>query len=185
MIVGAGHAGLAMSRCLTQRVDRPRRARARRGRQLLARRALARAAPADARTGSRGCPASTYDGDDPDGYQAVPEVADLINRYASIVDAPVHPNTTVCAIRVDRTTATRCSPTRARGRPTRSSWRAAPPIARPFRSWPPPCPAGSPRSARIDYRGPDAARRGRCPGRRGVGHRCATRRRDPARRAAR
>ena len=48
VVVGAGHAGLAMSRCLAGALDRPRGPRARRGRQLLADRALGLAPAADA-----------------------------------------------------------------------------------------------------------------------------------------
>ena len=48
VVIGAGHAGLAMSRCLAERGDRPRRARARRGRQLVADRALGLAPAAHA-----------------------------------------------------------------------------------------------------------------------------------------
>ena len=48
VIIGAGHAGLAMSRCLDRALDRPCGPRARRGRQLVADRALGFAPAADA-----------------------------------------------------------------------------------------------------------------------------------------
>ena len=51
IVIGAGQAGLAVSRCLTDARRRPRRARARPGRRALAHRALGLAPPAHARTG--------------------------------------------------------------------------------------------------------------------------------------
>ena len=48
VVIGAGHGGLAMSRCLVRPLDRPRGARAGRGRQLVADRAMGLAPPAHA-----------------------------------------------------------------------------------------------------------------------------------------
>jgi len=44
-------------------------------------------------------PGFGYDGDDPDGYRTMPEVIDFINRYASVISAPVETNTTVTSVR--------------------------------------------------------------------------------------
>ena len=47
-------------------------------------------------------PGLAYDGDDPDGYMAVPELVEFIERYAEHVDAPVRTNTTVTSVsRID------------------------------------------------------------------------------------
>ena len=43
-----------------------------------------------------------YEGDDPDGYQAVPELIEFLDRYARLISAPVRTQTTVIALsRVD------------------------------------------------------------------------------------
>jgi len=46
-----------------------------------------------------GLPGLPYDGPDPDGYMAGDEVADLIARYASHVEAPVRISTNVSSVR--------------------------------------------------------------------------------------
>jgi len=98
VIVGAGQAGLAMSRCLTERsVD-----------HVL----LERGEVADSwRTGrwdslrlltpnwqSR-LPGFRYEGDDPDGFMTMPEVIGYLGAYAEVVAAPVETNTTVTSLR--------------------------------------------------------------------------------------
>jgi putative flavoprotein involved in K+ transport len=99
VIVGAGHAGLAMSRCLADRsIDHV----------LLERGEIA----SSWRTGrwdslrlltpnwqSR-LPGHRYDGDDPDGYMTMPEVIAFLDRYAGTIAAPVHTNTTVTSVRI-------------------------------------------------------------------------------------
>src|SRR5438132_14121896 len=98
VIVGAGQAGLAMSRCLTeQSVDHV----------LLERGEVANSW----RTGrwdslrlltpnwqSR-LPGFRYQGDDPDGFMTMPEVIDYLGAYANAVDAPVETNTRVVSVR--------------------------------------------------------------------------------------
>jgi putative flavoprotein involved in K+ transport len=100
VIVGAGQAGLAMSRCLTERsIDHV----------LLERGAVANSW----RTGrwdslrlltpnwqSR-LPGFRYDGDEPEGFMTMPEVVTYLSRYAAAVDAPVETNTTVTSVRAD------------------------------------------------------------------------------------
>jgi putative flavoprotein involved in K+ transport len=98
VVVGAGHSGLAMSRCLadhsidhivfergevahswrTQRWDSLR---------LLTPNWMTR------------LPGYAYHGDDPDGYLAVQEVVTLIEGYAKDTAAPVRANTTVTSVR--------------------------------------------------------------------------------------
>jgi putative flavoprotein involved in K+ transport len=98
VIVGAGHAGLAMSRCLTDRsIDHV----------LLERGDVA----TSWRTGrwdslrlltpnwqSR-LPGHRYTGDDPDGFMTMPEVVAYLRGYAARIDAPVEVNTEVRALR--------------------------------------------------------------------------------------
>lgn len=98
VIVGAGQAGLAMSRCLTElSIDHV----------LLERGEVANSW----RTGrwdslrlltpnwqSR-LPGYRYRGDDPDGFMTMPEVVDYVNTYAQVIGAPVQPNTEVTSVR--------------------------------------------------------------------------------------
>lgn len=44
-------------------------------------------------------PGFGYEGDDPDGYRAMPEVIDFIDRYARVISAPVQTDTTVTSVR--------------------------------------------------------------------------------------
>jgi putative flavoprotein involved in K+ transport len=44
-------------------------------------------------------PGFGYDGDDPDGYRALPEVVDFIAAYAKAIAAPVRTRTTVTSVR--------------------------------------------------------------------------------------
>ena len=98
VVIGAGQAGLAMSRCLTERsIDHV----------LLERGEVANSW----RTGrwdslrlltpnwqSR-LPGFRYDGDDPDGFMTMPEVTAYLARYAHAVAAPVETSTTVTSVR--------------------------------------------------------------------------------------
>lgn len=98
VVIGAGHAGLAMSRCLADRgIDHA---------------VLERGEVASSwRTGrwdslrlltpswqSR-LPGYRYRGDDPDGFMTMPEVIDFINGYAGAIAAPVETNTTGTSVR--------------------------------------------------------------------------------------
>jgi putative flavoprotein involved in K+ transport len=98
IVVGAGHSGLAMSRCLADRsIDHV---------------VLERGEVADSWRTQRWdsmrlltpnwmtrLPGSAYRGDDPDGYLAASEVVQLIERYAKDTAAPVRANTTVTSVR--------------------------------------------------------------------------------------
>ena len=99
VIVGAGHAGLAMSRRLTERsidhvvLERGEVANSWRTERWPSLRLLT---PNWQTT----LPDYAYDGDDPDGFMAVAEVVDTIAQYAKHVDAPVQTNTAVASVRV-------------------------------------------------------------------------------------
>ena len=98
MIIGAGHAGLAMSRCLSDRsidhivLERGEVANSWRSERWDSLRLLT------PNWQSR-LPGLSYEGDDPDGYRTMPEVIDFIDHYASLIAAPVQTNTTVTSVR--------------------------------------------------------------------------------------
>jgi putative flavoprotein involved in K+ transport len=100
VIVGAGHAGLAMSRRLTERsidhvvLERGEVANSWRTERWPSLRLLTP-------NWQTRLPGLSYDGD-PDGYMHAGEVADFITTYAAKVDAPVRTNTAVTAVRGDR-----------------------------------------------------------------------------------
>jgi putative flavoprotein involved in K+ transport len=97
VVVGAGHCGLAMSRCLAERsvdhvvLDRGEVAHSWRTRwdslRLLTPNWMTR------------LPGFAYSGDDPDGYLGAPEVARLIEDYAAESAAPVVTGTRVTSVR--------------------------------------------------------------------------------------
>jgi putative flavoprotein involved in K+ transport len=98
VIVGAGHAGLAMSRRLTERsidhvvLERGEVANAWRTERWSSLRLLTP-------NWQTQLPSYAYEGDDPDGFMTAGQVADLIARYATTIDAPVQTRTTVRSLR--------------------------------------------------------------------------------------
>jgi putative flavoprotein involved in K+ transport len=97
IVIGAGHAGLAMSRCLAERsIDHV----------VLERGAVANSWRTERWDSLRlltpnwqsRLPGFGYDGDDPDGYRTMPEVVAFLDRYASHIAAPVETNTRVTAV---------------------------------------------------------------------------------------
>ena len=88
VIIGAGHAGLAMSRCLTDRsID-----------HVLLERGDVASSWSTGRWDSlrlltpnwqSRLPGHRYTGDDPDGYMTMPEVVGFLRGYAAAIDAPV------------------------------------------------------------------------------------------------
>src|SRR5438270_7436826 len=103
VVVGAGHCGLAMSRCLADRsidhvvFERGEVAESWRTRWWDSLRLLT------PNWMSRLPGGYSYAGDDPDGYLAAPQVADLIAEYANASGAPVQTRTTVTSVRQDGT----------------------------------------------------------------------------------
>jgi putative flavoprotein involved in K+ transport len=97
VVVGAGHAGLAASRFLTDRsidhlvLDRGDVANSWRRERWDSLRLLT------PNFQSR-LPGHCYDGPEPNGYMAVNEVIDFISRYASVTGAPVRTNTNVTSL---------------------------------------------------------------------------------------
>jgi len=98
VIIGAGHAGLAMSRRLTVRgvdhvvLERGEVANAWRTERWPSLRLLTP-------NWQLKLPSFAYDGADPDGFMPAGEVVDVIARYAAAVDAPVQTHTTVRSVR--------------------------------------------------------------------------------------
>src|SRR6478735_4779337 len=98
VIIGAGHSGLAMSRCLSERsidhvvLERGEVAHSWRTERWDSLRLLT------PNWQSR-LPGFAYHGDDPDGYRTVPEVVDFLAAYANAISAPVQTHTTVRSVR--------------------------------------------------------------------------------------
>jgi len=97
-VIGAGHAGLAMSRCLAERsidhvvLERGEVANTWRTERWDSLRLLT------PNWQSR-LPGFGYGGNDPDGYRTVPEVVRFIEGYAKAISAPVETNTKVTSVR--------------------------------------------------------------------------------------
>lgn len=98
VIIGAGHAGLAMSRRLTERsidhvvLERGEVANSWRTERWPTLRLLTP-------SWQTRLPGHRYEGPDPDGFMAVADVVEFIADYAGLVSAPVHTGTTVRSVR--------------------------------------------------------------------------------------
>ena len=98
VVIGAGHAGLAMSRCLAERsidhvvLERGEVANSWRTERWDSLRLLT------PNWQSR-LPGYGYQGDDPDGFRTMPETIDFIERYAEAISAPVGATPTVTSVR--------------------------------------------------------------------------------------
>ena len=98
VVIGAGHAGLAMSRCLSERSI---------GHVVLERGEVANSWKTERWDSLRlltpnwqsRLPGYGYEGDDPDGYRTMPETIAFIERYADVISAPVHTRTEVTSVR--------------------------------------------------------------------------------------
>jgi putative flavoprotein involved in K+ transport len=98
VVIGAGHGGLAMSRCLSDRaidhvvLERSEVANSWRTERWDSLRLL---------TPNWQCrlPGYAYHGDDPDGFMTMPEVIEFITGYAKYIAAPLQTGTTVMSVR--------------------------------------------------------------------------------------
>jgi len=97
VVIGAGHTGLAVSRCLTERsiehviLERGEIANSWRHERWDSLRLLT------PNWQSR-LPGQSYDGPDPDGFMTMPEVVEFIDTYAEGISAPVRSETTVTSV---------------------------------------------------------------------------------------
>ncbi|MEJ2335436.1 MAG: NAD(P)-binding domain-containing protein [Gemmatimonadales bacterium] len=98
VVIGAGQAGLAMSRCLNERsIDHI----------VLERGEVANTWKTERWDSLRlltpnwqsRLPGYGYEGDDPDGYRTMPETIGFLERYADVISAPVQTRTTVTSVR--------------------------------------------------------------------------------------
>ena len=98
VVIGAGHNGLAVSRFLSARsidhvvLERGEVANSWRTERWDSLRLLTP-------NWKTSLPGFDYDGDDPDGYMTMPEVADFIERYAAKTKPPLETLTTVLSVR--------------------------------------------------------------------------------------
>jgi putative flavoprotein involved in K+ transport len=98
VIIGAGHAGLAMSRCLAERaIDHVVLERGEVANTWKTERwdSLTLLTP----NWQSRLPGYGYQGDDPHGYRAMPETIAFIERYADVISAPVQTHTEVTSVR--------------------------------------------------------------------------------------
>jgi putative flavoprotein involved in K+ transport len=97
VVIGAGHAGLAMSRCLALRgidhvvLERGEVANSWRTERWDSLRLLTP-------NWQRRLPGCAEFSDDPEGYASMPEVITFLDRYAALVAAPVHAHSPVTAV---------------------------------------------------------------------------------------
>jgi len=98
-VIGAGHAGLAMSRRLTERcidhvvLERGEVANSWRTQRWPSLRLLTP-------NWQTRLPGHDYAGDDPDGFMTADEVVDFVADYAKVIAAPVQTGTTVTSVRL-------------------------------------------------------------------------------------
>jgi len=100
VIVGAGHSGLAMSRCLSERsidhvvLERGEVANSWKHERWDSLRLLTPNWQAR-------LPGYCYSGNDPDGYMTMPELIEFLEKYAKVISAPLKLNTTVTSVSTD------------------------------------------------------------------------------------
>jgi putative flavoprotein involved in K+ transport len=100
VVIGAGHSGLAMSYCLGDRgiehvvLERSDVANSWKTERWDSLRLLT------PNWQSR-LPGLTYEGDDPDGFMAVPDVIKFVNHYADVISAPIQTGTSVTSVRCE------------------------------------------------------------------------------------
>jgi putative flavoprotein involved in K+ transport len=100
VIIGAGHSGLAMSRCLSEcSVDHV----------ILERGEIANSWKHERWDSLRlltpnwqaRLPGYSYTGSDPDGYMTIPELIGFLENYAEVISAPIKQNTAVTSVNFD------------------------------------------------------------------------------------
>jgi putative flavoprotein involved in K+ transport len=102
VVIGAGHAGLAMSACLSERgidhvvLERGDVANSWRTERWDSLRLLTPNWQSRLPGSGPGC---AYEGDDPDGFRTMPEVIDFVAGYARAIAAPVQTGTRVLSVR--------------------------------------------------------------------------------------
>jgi putative flavoprotein involved in K+ transport len=102
VVIGAGHAGLAMSRCLSLRsidhvvIERGEVANSWRTERWDSLRLLTP-------NWQRRLPGFAYEGDDPHGFATMPETIAFLARYARLIAAPVETHTRVTSVRQTET----------------------------------------------------------------------------------
>jgi len=100
VVIGAGHTGLAVSYLLSQRsidhmvLERGEVANTWRTERWEALRLLTP-------NWQTRLPGMAYDGDDPHGFMTMPQIVGFLDRYARLVDPPLHTLTTVTSVRKD------------------------------------------------------------------------------------
>lgn len=100
VVIGAGHAGLAMSHALAGRgvdhvvLEKGEVANSWRTQRWDSLRLLTP-------SWQTRLPGFAYDGDDPDGFMSVPEVIEFVDKYAATIGAPVHTQTAVTSVAPD------------------------------------------------------------------------------------
>jgi putative flavoprotein involved in K+ transport len=100
VVIGAGHAGLAMSRCLAERsIDHVVLERGEVANSWKTERwdSLTLLTP----NWQSRLPGFGYEGDDPDGFRTMPETIAFIERYASAISAPMLGHTRVDSVRAN------------------------------------------------------------------------------------
>src|SRR5690606_36370349 len=98
VVIGAGHAGLAMSHCLSARsIDHVVHERGEVANSWKTERwdSLRLLTP----NWQSRLPGYRYEGNDPDGYRTMPETIRFLERYAETCGAPVRTHTTVTSVR--------------------------------------------------------------------------------------
>ena len=97
VVIGAGHAGLAASRCLAERsiehviLERGEVANSWRTERW---ESLTLLTP----NWQSRLPGFAYAGENPDGYMTMPELIGFIEQYAETVEAPMHTGTSVTSV---------------------------------------------------------------------------------------
>ena len=138
VVIGAGHAGLATSRCLTERsidhvvLERGEVANSWRRERWDSLRLLT------PNWQSR-LPGYRYEGADADGFMTMSEVIEFISRFAVVADAPVRTHTTVTSVRPIDGGYHVATEQRRHSVPLAWCWRAAPATSRTCRRFDRPC----------------------------------------------